>query len=474
MDGERTGGVLDGLGGERVVACAHLLQQCVVLGTGAGGALPHQVGGGRAGSIGQQGRGGGVVRTGHGQLGGVGKGVQHPGQVRPHLPVDQGDQTGAVSQGLLVRGREDGQVDAADGAVLVATGHQCGVAGDLQPAHGGLVDARHPVLGEAAQVGAGQVVTAGGDRGLHALLEAGLEIGQGVAAADLAALGVHHPEVHAQVGGQLRQVELGPVQGEVLGHPGQGHQLIGHGLHEGLARIGVVVVEGCGHGLGPLGGRHQVAADRLGQGADQLGDQLVAHAGHQPVEAARLETVQHGQRHGGGHAIGPLGPHLAERVAQRQGDVALHPGVRVVPCQVGDVGVRVQQVVLGEGEQVRRLVPLLLPPGVEVGAGDHLGGDPLVVEAEQLLVGDQQVAPTGLGLQLLESGDQGTVVSEEVVAGAPVPLDQGVLDEDVASGLGVDASVAHHAVGHDGNPVQGDLLVGHRAGLLGGPVRCRM
>src|SRR5699024_11646511 len=65
---------------------------------------------------------------------------------------------------------------------------------------------------------------------------------------------------------------------------------------------------------------------------------------------------------------------------------------------------------------------------------------PLVVEAEQLLVGDQQIAAASLGLQLLELLDQGAVVAEEVVAGAPVPLDQRVLEEDLARRLRVDRS----------------------------------
>ena len=71
---------------------------------------------------------------------------------------------------LLIGGGEDGQVDLLEPAIRFASSDQRGIPGDLQPADGGLVDPRHPLLREAAQVLAGQVVALGGDRGIHPLL----------------------------------------------------------------------------------------------------------------------------------------------------------------------------------------------------------------------------------------------------------------------------------------------------------------
>ena len=61
-----------------------------------------------------------------------------------------------------------------------------------------------------------------------------------------------------------------------------------------------------------------------------------------------------------------------------------------------------QQIVARQRQQVGCLVPLLSPPRVEVPRGDHFGGDPVVVEREDLVVTDEQIAATGPLLQLLE------------------------------------------------------------------------
>ncbi len=87
------------------------------------------------------------------------------------------------------------------------------------------------------------------------------------------------------------------------------------------------------------------------------------------------------------------------------------------------------------GQQVRCLVPLLLPPRVEVPRGHDIRRDAGVVERVDLVVTDQQVAAAGALLQLLELRAQPRVVAEEVVAGLPLPLDQRVPDEQFAGQL---------------------------------------
>ena len=94
--------------------------------------------------------------------------------------------------------------------------------------------------------------------------------------------------------------------------------------------------------------------------------------------------MEHGQRHVDGHAV--VGGARLERVADVERQVALVPRGRE-GVGVDAVGVGVEQVVEGEGQQVGLGAPGVLPPAVEVAGRDHVVGDPLVVE----------VAPAGPG-----------------------------------------------------------------------------
>ena len=86
--------------------------------------------------------------------------------------------------------------------------------------------------------------------------------------------------------------------------------------------------------------------------------------------------------------------------------------------------------------------------------GDDVGGDARVVERDQRLLVDGEVAPPRPRLQLLDVLQEGPVGVEEGVAGVPVALDERVADEQVAGGLGVDAAVVDAAVDHDRHAVQ--------------------
>ena len=78
----------------------------------------------------------------------------------------------------------------------------------------------------------------------------------------------------------------------------------------------------------PVGGGHDVAADRLGQRPQQPGDELVAHAGHLPVEAVRAQLREQRQRHDRRHAV--VGGSRLEAVGEREHLVALAPARREV------------------------------------------------------------------------------------------------------------------------------------------------
>jgi hypothetical protein len=69
----------------------------------------------------------------------------------------------------------------------------------------------------------------------------------------------------------------------------------------------------------------------------------------------------------------------------------------------------------GERQQIAVLGTSLLPPAVEVRAGHDVRGDPPVVEAEERLVVDEDVAAPGAVLEVLDVVEQVAVGLEERV-----------------------------------------------------------
>ena len=119
------------------------------------------------------------------------------------------------------------------------------------------------------------------------------------------------------------------------------------------------------HGAGGVRCGNEVAAQVFWQRADERGDEFLAQSRYLPGELVAAEASQHLDRHVHGDAV-VLGARL-EPVGQRQRQVARLPRVRLV----GGGVVLAQQVVAGHREQVGRLVPLLLPPCVEVPRRDR-------------------------------------------------------------------------------------------------------
>ena len=86
-----------------------------------------------------------------------------------------------------------------------------------------------------------------------------------------------------------------------------------------------------------------------------------------------------------------------------------------------------------EGEQVGPLLPLLLPPLVEVRAADDLGADAGVVEVEERVLVDDDVAAPGAVLELLGLLEQPLVLSRGSGAGVrPLAVHERVPDEQLA------------------------------------------
>jgi hypothetical protein len=281
-------------------------------------------------------------------------------------------------------------------------------------------------------------------------------------------------ERHAQVGGQTFDA-LGVPHVVVDDDVPQG----AHGAREldverrrhlpGAGHVGPgggVLAQPAGDGGADVGRGDELATDRLGQRPDGGDAQLVEQAGHHAVEPGGGDAVEdrHGDVHGDAVGVGAGG----ELVGERQGDLALRPRLGE---RGGVDGVGVDELCEREGEQVG-VVPLRgLPPGVEVAGADDVGGDPLVVEGEQVVLGGDEAALPGPRLELLGLGEQPPVLGEELVVGRPLALDERVPHEHLAGGLGVDLGEQHGPVGDDGHAVEQHLLRRHGGALSGGPVR---
>ena len=288
---------------------------------------------------------------------------------------------------------------------------------------------------------------------------------------------IHGHEGDAQVLGQPRGGLLPVGLGDL--HLPQAPHRIREGLPEGnprrrrrpraSGRTGDVPADRLPHLRPDVGRRHQCPTHPLGQGADGCHHELGAQTRHQPVEAGRLQTAQHLHRNQYAHAV--VGRPRLEDVLQAEREIALHPGVGVT----GGVVPAGQQQLAGEVEQVRTVAALALPPGVEVVRAVDVVGQAVVVEVEQGLVAGQQPV---LAAPLLDVGQllhEFAVALHEAVAGVPAALHQPGADEHLPRQLagvgGADRGERGRAVGHQGHPVQQQLLVHHGGTAARGPVR---
>jgi hypothetical protein len=192
-----------------------------------------------------------------------------------------------------------------------------------------------------------------------------------------------------------------------------------------------------------------LAAQRLGQRAQQGRHQVLAQPPHLPVEPRRVDRRHHGQGDVDGHAVEVGG--RVELVAEPQAQVALVPHVgEGVDADVA--GARVDHVLEGEREQVGSPPPLVLPPPVEVAGGGHRRGDPGVVEVEQRVLADEDVPPPHPVLEGPDLLHELAVGVDERVVRRPRALDEGVLQEQVPGAGRVDGGVGTLRAATTGRP----------------------
>ena len=227
--------------------------------------------------------------------------------------------------------------------------------------------------------------------------------------------------------------------------------------------------------LGQLGGRqepgHQVrcgtqlAADRLRRAAQQGRHEVGAQARSSAGDLGRIELGEQCQRDICGDSV--CGIPGFERVGEVERDLGPGAPAKREVVLLGQGLVRDTDLLGGQREQVRGGPPRLLPPRVEVPHGGDVSGDARVVERELALVVDHEPPSPAALLDLLGCRDGSPVGVPELMPGAPLALDEGATDEQLAAQWRVDASVVDGPPGHQRDAEQGDALAGDGRSALG-------
>ena len=260
------------------------------------------------------------------------------------------------------------------------------------------------------------------------------------------------------MGGQSVELEVIWVDGRVRLPPDLLREKFGERqlAQVGLGRHGVEQL------ARPVGGGHDVAADRLRQRLEQRRHELVPQAGHQPVEAALVEARQQRQRHGDGDAV--VGGTGLEAIADRERLVTQREPGRVGVGVVLGLLLDLHEVGAAQREQVGMLGSSIPPPPLEAAHVGDVCGNAFLEELDDALVVEQDVAAPAALLELLELTAQGRVVAQEggdalvEPADIPVALDERVADEQLARERHVEARELGAPPRHDRHAEEGDLL----------------
>mmetsp|Transcript_59145 Transcript_59145/g.139251 ORF Transcript_59145/g.139251 Transcript_59145/m.139251 type:complete len:488 (-) Transcript_59145:706-2169(-) len=264
------------------------------------------------------------------------------------------------------------------------------------------------------------------------------------ALAELAAMLVHHAEVHEQMRRELLQLEVVAL-----------HRQLG-ALLDGLQQHFDQPALTEGRQLDELGDkvrqRGQPCARLLVQAFQQRRHLLRQHARHQPLGALLADLVERKEGHGHRQPVARVAGLV--QVVRRAIDATeaddLGKGLAGDAC-----GLMAHQLVLAELKQLVVGLAGLAPPLQQRGAAEHVGRQLVVVEGVDQLVVDQHVLPARLVFQRLHLRDLPPVVADEGQLAHQVfrqlVIDQALADEDLSRGFGVHTPEVHAlvAVQHD-------------------------
>ncbi len=219
---------------------------------------------------------------------------------------------------------------------------------------------------------------------------------------------------------------------------------------------------------GVVPGGADLSAHGLRERAHERGDELLSEPWHLPVEARLADVVEEGQGDVDGDPVEVRGRVEGVGEGEHDGPLAPRVGVR----RRADVpGVRVDQLRARERESVGVAGPLLLPPAIEVPGRSDGVGDALVVEGEPVFLAEEDVTSADPALERLHLLDEHAVLLDEGVVGAPLAVDERVLDEQVPGRSRIDAAVLDPTARDDGKSVERHPLVRDRRAALVVPPR---
>ncbi len=212
-------------------------------------------------------------------------------------------------------------------------------------------------------------------------------------------------------------------------------------------------------GSGDIRCGNEVLADLLRQGLDERSHQFHPQSGDLPLEGRRFQLVKEKDRNLHRDAVGCAGNVRRELIAQRQFESLLVPRLR--KSTLVEIGIPAEQLLGLEVQQVRAVLPGLLPPLVEVALRDNVGAHTRIIKGEESLVVDHEVAAAHPVFHLFDLRDPRLVAVEELVMSTPVALDQCMPDEELACDLPVDSAVVDAPLRDNRHAVECDLLVRH-------------
>ena len=284
-----------------------------------------------------------------------------------------------------------------------------------------------------------------------------LERPEVAALAELAAMLVHHAQVHEQVRAEHVELEVGALDVQA--------RLVAHALEQRVGERAVAKHLRCAHRLGQagraLGQRHKAAARLLRQALEQGLNLVFEHARHQPLTALLAHLVEHEQRHRHTHAVSGV----ARLVQIRRCAVHATQTDLLGESLCRDArGLVAHELFAGEEQALGVGARLLAPPLLEQTAVEHLAGDLRVVKRGDQFLVHQHVLAARLVFQLLDLGNHFLVGGQKRQRRVPLAVHQGLANEDVARAHRVDRAIGFAPAVVNRQPVKRGAFKGHDLG----------
>ena len=292
----------------------------------------------------------------------------------------------------------------------------------------------------------------------------GLEGPEVTAHAELAAMLIHHAEVHEQVHRHHVELEIGQLHVQ----PGMLARALQQHIGQTALAKARLLLDLFGQLARTVRQGHKAAARTLRQALEQGLDLVFQHAGDQPLGTLFIDLVQGKQRDFHRDAIACIAGLV--QIAGPAIDATESDGARELVG--GDAGGFVpHQLILADLQQLRLLATGFAEPLFQLmRVADFTRNLGIVKGVDQLVI-HQHVLATRLVLQILDLTHHLAVGCQKRQLALPVVLDQRLADEDVACVFGIELVVIDAAVVVEHDAVQRGTFQRHHLAGLFFPVR---